>query len=774
MSFDPITYGAVVGGQDPVGTPKLVPTGFTSTSYVDAGKTFNPETYPALATMFPVESNPAAGLTEITLPAVPMGYSSSTTAIGTVVCGFDYLDTLYIITTVGAVFKSNGLDTSTMTYVRMLPTAFVNLPTGTSTNTAYTPTFSVANNRVFVNGNVNQNLTIMDCSAIVDPLNTTFTTVVLTGVNCVQVVYGNNVYVALRKSLYLAGVAGTSIWSSPDGITWTMRTMPTVSTNIPYGLAFGNGVFVATTNGLTTGNVATSTDGITWVARSGGTVGHRATAFIPSSGLFLSTSATTGAAYMTSPDGITWTVRSASSLTPVNDIVSAGAFVMAYTAGNHILTPAIWTNTDTTTWSIYSQFGQEALYACSYSMKAIVFKDSILMFGGTWSSITSPVSSVAHVVYGQNGYFVYTSRTAPATIGYLPPVASGTYFRAPVFIDANIGIAIEGTPYTPATGYGGALGYTTRTLNAIKTIDGGATWAPIVIAIGMFATVMDIYASAGRFFVMCGGANSQLSSYVATSTDGDTWSIKTGPSTVGPFVTVDSNGNLYSSAGITGVTTSKVSKSSDFGTTWAASAVIGNPGGTITAPLQAIALKSGALVIDGVTSGKPAYIMFDDAVATGKLQGITYPGSATTSMTVTAAAAAPFLVAYDSTRSVAMTAGDSNAYITTDGSSWVAVPLPQPAGPAASVFMMAGWIVIIIGGATIMYSKDGKSWIVETLATVNRFTNKLVAGTNGVKAFYIFPSTIGTTGKMLVSSTVNTVPPMTSSVAGAKWVVKAK
>jgi hypothetical protein len=56
----------------------------------------------------------------------------------------------------------------------------------------------------------------------------------------------------------------TTAATSPDGVTWTVRTLPSSSswTSVTYG----NGVFVAVTTGSTT--AATSPDGVTWTART--------------------------------------------------------------------------------------------------------------------------------------------------------------------------------------------------------------------------------------------------------------------------------------------------------------------------------------------------------------------------------------------------------------------------------------------------------------------------------------------------------------------------
>lgn len=83
--------------------------------------------------------------------------------------------------------------------------------------------------------------------------------------------------VAAGPSLYVAvygdGFAGTSnIMTSPDGVTWTMRSNPSNSTNWAAVMwDTRNSQFVAVGyGGGTTNNVLTSPDGVTWTLRSGG------------------------------------------------------------------------------------------------------------------------------------------------------------------------------------------------------------------------------------------------------------------------------------------------------------------------------------------------------------------------------------------------------------------------------------------------------------------------------------------------------------------------
>ena len=125
-------------------------------------------------------------------------------------------------------------------------------------------------------------------------------------------VNGQPMWVALTNSVTITSGA---LMTSPDGKTWTARTLPSAPGAAWVSVTFGNGVFVAvaaTTS--TTAGIATSYDGINWTFRTtaapagnwnfvafGGPLG---------AGIFVATSASTAASSIfTSPDGVTWTAQ---------------------------------------------------------------------------------------------------------------------------------------------------------------------------------------------------------------------------------------------------------------------------------------------------------------------------------------------------------------------------------------------------------------------------------------------------------------------------------
>lgn len=109
-------------------------------------------------------------------------------------------------------------------------------------------------------------------------------------------VYG----LAWNGSVFCLICTGTVCYTSPDGVTWTSRTLP--SGNNWRGIAWNGSMFVTV---LSSSSIAaTSPDGITWTQRAlPATATWRAVAWNGS--VFCALSGTNVAA--TSPDGITWT-----------------------------------------------------------------------------------------------------------------------------------------------------------------------------------------------------------------------------------------------------------------------------------------------------------------------------------------------------------------------------------------------------------------------------------------------------------------------------------
>lgn len=113
-----------------------------------------------------------------------------------------------------------------------------------------------------------------------------------------NIAFGNSIYVATGGTLWSG--SNTIYATSPDGITWTSRSLP--ATMIVAGLVFANGKFwmLGTASGTT---IYSSTDGITWTTNTISSIGTpRALAF--GGGVYVATSST--GVISVSTDGLIW------------------------------------------------------------------------------------------------------------------------------------------------------------------------------------------------------------------------------------------------------------------------------------------------------------------------------------------------------------------------------------------------------------------------------------------------------------------------------------
>jgi hypothetical protein len=209
------------------------------------------------------------------------------------------------------------------------------------------------------------------------------------GIGWASVTFGNGTFAAVSSS---AGAANTEVMTSSDGITWTARTSPTVSSwqKITYGASAG---FVAIDENR---NYMTSLDGTTWTASSGGSNSSFGLAY--GNGLYVAVQFSgTGNRAVTSPDGVTWTNRTTpEDNTWVDVTYGNGLFVAVAQDGTHrVMTSPngiIWTAQtaadNTVAWESVS-YGNGLFVAVSTSGgKVMTSPDGI-----TWTLITTGVPS---------------------------------------------------------------------------------------------------------------------------------------------------------------------------------------------------------------------------------------------------------------------------------------------------------------------------------------------------------------------------------------------
>jgi surface protein len=228
-----------------------------------------------------------------------------------------------------------------------------------------------------------------------------------------SIAYGNGTFVLIGSGSSIAA-------TSTDGITWTQRTLPT-SANWQ-SIAYGNGTFVAIA--YNSSIAATSTDGITWTQRTLPTSANwQSIAYGNGTFVAIAFNSTVAA---TSTDGITWTQRTTPTATSWQAIGYGNGTFVAVSATNISAT-----STDGITWT------RRTLPATANWRKPI-YADGLFVVGraGVSQVITSPnginwtfrslsVSSQGDVAYGGT-FFVATPSVNSSTFSALQQTVLNT------------------------------------------------------------------------------------------------------------------------------------------------------------------------------------------------------------------------------------------------------------------------------------------------------------------------------------------------------------
>jgi hypothetical protein len=172
--------------------------------------------------------------------------------------------------------------------------------------------------------------------------------------------YGNGLFVA-------TGENGTILTSS-DGVNWASRTSGT--SNFLQAVTFGNNIFVAVGSN---GTVLTSPNGITWTSRTGGT-SNVLYAVIFGNNTFVAVSLNGN--IFTSPNGTAWTSRT--SGTSNNIFAAAYGYEVFVSVGN--IGTIIRFRYKSDTWMIAGGFLERIV---------LTGKTSYKLFDGKWLNFNS-------------------------------------------------------------------------------------------------------------------------------------------------------------------------------------------------------------------------------------------------------------------------------------------------------------------------------------------------------------------------------------------------
>ena len=231
----------------------------------------------------------------------------------------------------------------------------------------------------------------------------------LSGSGWSGITYGNGLFVAVR-------MGSNAVATSPDGVEWTIRTLP--ATGAWKAVVYGGGGFVAITGGNPTDVAATSTDGITWTARTlPAEIDWSSIAY--GGGVFVAVGSDTVA---TSADGITWTLRTIAAGVWNSVTYGGGLFAtVAYSGANRAAT-----SPDGITWTVRT-------------LPVSAQWTSIAYGGGLFVAI----SAAAAAVSSPDGV-TWTQRTLPADVSWRSiAYGDGQFAAVPIGL-SNVFVAMSG------------------------------------------------------------------------------------------------------------------------------------------------------------------------------------------------------------------------------------------------------------------------------------------------------------------------------------------
>jgi len=141
------------------------------------------------------------------------------------------------------------------------------------------------------------------------------------------------------------------ILTSPDGVTWTSRSL---GTGVSYALSSvtwtGSKLVAVGLNNLSgAGALLTSSDGITWTSPSL-SVSEGLSSVIWTGNQLVAVGG--GGIILTSSDGTTWTIRSSGVQSDLNSVTWTGSQLVAISSGGTVVT-----SSDGVTWESFSSYG---------------------------------------------------------------------------------------------------------------------------------------------------------------------------------------------------------------------------------------------------------------------------------------------------------------------------------------------------------------------------------------------------------------------------------
>jgi Zn-dependent metalloprotease len=324
--------------------------------------------------------------------------------------------------------------------------------------------------------------------------------------------------IAYGAGLYVSVGYGGDLWTSPDGVAWSRRHVPSgpypVDADL-YGATYGGGQFVAVgacCSSLYKPMILTSPDGTSWTERDSGAATADLSAVGFGGGLYVAVGSS--GTILTSPDAVTWTKETSGTTQTLNDVsYGGGAFVAV---GN---TATILLSVDGVTWTPQASTAS-SLYSVTHTGTQFVAVDS------SNGVFTSP-DGMAWTQRTVGGYPYFRSVASNAA-GALVAVGSSSVYTSPdgvTWTQRTLpAVGPGGSKYLYAVGYGPSGFVAAGWSGALFTSSDGATWVSRQMVSSR--SFNDVAYDGTRF---CAVGNYGA---IARSFDGVTWTnVKTVPGT---------------------------------------------------------------------------------------------------------------------------------------------------------------------------------------------------------------------------------------------------
>ena len=723
-NFDPITYSAVNKLKPELGTMQLVPDGFVSDKYISAGSEYNSADFPLMSAAYP------AGSVTVTASSIatPISIANTSIALGTAIGCYNIgvADEYYVIFTSGDIYKIVG-SAAPVFYKQLLD------PSDTLATINLLFLSDSLNDRVYVSTSTQTYyIDIMaDFATVAVVFPGTFAPAhnsTLSNRPGINMQFFGGKYFTVGKLTTASTVM--TIVTSDDGVNFAVGTTLTADIGTAVTMFLTGNTLVSLCSSSTT--FVTSTDLITWTVRNFTGVAPTIAGYVKSTGTWVANySGVTGV----STDGIGWTAKTPNYLGASRFISTADAVLAVYTSMN-----ATYEINNATTWSIsrttadvFSTNGG-FIWLVSNNASSVSIKMHCIQMPHNSTTAGALVHKIYDFALGQ------TTITKSYEKSYTRANLNTTAYNQPIFLTGGlVGIMFDTTAFVASL----------SELRGVRTTDGGATWAAFTIAIPptVFISRFVQATTDGTKFIVHSLNNWQTSGVAAssgvhnltTSSDGIAWTWSTNTifsSGVGwdcTLMPVDSGSIVLNQSNGTTI------YSTDVGSSWLATT-------GLTGTLK-------------IATGTQAYIITPASTSAkwvnNKWETFSFPANAAYSSSMFRVGLTKLAILVHNTTTMLIYSSVDNV--------WVKIAAPI----AFTADMVCGFyddIFLIYNSGNLYYTTNCVNWSVKKNTAFVTLNKRFISGS----------TLISTLVNTSTDPNIRLFPPITSPIAGAKWVIRAK